>query len=314
MAWRKALHDGLVEGSALPGEDGRKVAELRRSDPRPDGRPNRWPARSSSAPIPPSGTARYANNGWLQELAEAAHQADLGQRRADRAGDGAEARRGDRGRRRAHARRPQGRGARLGHAGTGRGLRHRPLRLRPHARRPRRRRRGLRRVRAARERGALGARRASRSRRRCGAPRSRRRSTTTAWKDATSSAPSRPRSTARTRGRREDGRAAAGPEGHALPDAADRQLRLGPLDRPVDLRRLQRVRHRLPVGEQHPGRRQGRGRARPRDAVDPHRPLLQGRPRQPRDRPPAGDLHALRERAVRDRSARSPRPSTAPKA
>ena len=68
----------------------------------------------------------------------------------------------------------------------------------------------------------------------------------------------------------------------------------------VDLRRLQRLRHRLPVGEQHPRRRQGRGRARPRAPVDPHRPLLQGRPRQPRDRPPARDLHALRGRAVRD--------------
>ncbi len=57
---------------------------------------------------------------------------------------------------------------------------------------------------------------------------------------------------------------------------------------------------RLPVGEQHPGRRQGRGRARAGAAVDPHRPLLRGRARQPRDRPPARDLHALRGRAVRN--------------
>ncbi len=40
---------------------------------------------------------------------------------------------------------------------------------------------------------------------------------------------------------------------------------------------------------------------RPRDALDPRRPLLRGRPRRPRDPPPAGPLHALRERAVRGR-------------
>ena len=105
-----------------------------------------------------------------------------------------------------------------------------------------------------------------------------------------------------------------GPKGHDVSAAADRQLRVGPLDRPLGVRRLQRLRHRLPVGEQHPGRRQGRGRPRARDAVDPDRPLLQGRPRQSRDRPPARHLHALRGRPVRDGVPRWPPPSTAPRA
>ena len=43
------------------------------------------------------------------------------------------------------------------------------------------------------------------------------------------------------------------------------------------LRRLQRLRRRLPGREQHPGGRQGAGGARPRDALDPRRPLLRGR-------------------------------------
>ena len=56
---------------------------------------------------------------------------------------------------------------------------------------------------------------------------------------------------------------------------------------------------RLPVGEQHPGGGEGPGRPRPRDALDPRRPLLRGPAGEPRDLPPAGPLHALRERAVR---------------
>ena len=40
--------------------------------------------------------------------------------------------------------------------------------------------------------------------------------------------------------------------------------------------------------------------ARPRDAVDPHRPLLlRSRPTRPSGRLPAGAVHAVRERAVR---------------
>ena len=59
----------------------------------------------------------------------------------------------------------------------------------------------------------------------------------------------------------------------------------GMSDRPQRLHRLQRVRGRLPGGEQHPGGRQGAGRARPRDALDPRRPLLRRRRRDtPRTR------------------------------
>ena len=99
FGWRKALHDGLVADSASPAKtvtvrDGflqpgtRNAAAVRPDRPLP-ARPDR------------RGTARYSNNGWLQELAETADEADLGERRARRAGDRREARRHDRGRRRA---------------------------------------------------------------------------------------------------------------------------------------------------------------------------------------------------------------------
>ncbi len=65
-----------------------------------------------------------------------------------------------------------------------------------------------------------------------------------------------------------------GPHDTMYPQLPARQLRLGHGDRPLDVRGLQRLRHRVPVGEQHPGRRQGAGPARPRHAVDPDRPLL----------------------------------------
>ena len=58
------------------------------------------------------------------------------------------------------------------------------------------------------------------------------------------------------------------------PDVQVRGLHVGHGDRPERLHRLQRVRRRLPGGEQHPGGRQGPGAARPRDALAPHRPLL----------------------------------------
>ena len=56
-------------------------------------------------------------------------------------------------------------------------------------------------------------------------------------------------------------------EGHAWGMAIDLNV----------LRRLQRLRRRLPGREQHPGGGQGAGGARPRDALDPRRPLLRGR-------------------------------------
>ena len=52
------------------------------------------------------------------------------------------------------------------------------------------------------------------------------------------------------------------------------RVRLGNGDRPQHLHRMQRLRGGLPVGKQHPGRRQGAGGEGARDALDPHRPLL----------------------------------------
>ena len=76
----------------------------------------------------------------------------------------------------------------------------------------------------------------------------------------------------------------------------------GMVDRPDRLHRLQRLRRRLPGGEQHPRRRQGAGRRRPRDALAARRPLHQRPGRRARRVPlPAGAVHALRERAVRVR-------------
>ncbi len=69
-----------------------------------------------------------------------------------------------------------------------------------------------------------------------------------------------------------------------VPRAQVRGARLGHGDRHERVRRLQRLRHRLPVREQHPGGGEGPGRPRPRDAVDPRRPLLRG-PRRRAPRP-----------------------------
>jgi molybdopterin-containing oxidoreductase family iron-sulfur binding subunit len=76
------------------------------------------------------------------------------------------------------------------------------------------------------------------------------------------------------------------------------------IDRPHVLHRLRHVHPRVPVGEQHPGRRQGAGRPRPGDAVDPRRSLLRRHARRrqlDRHVPPARTVHAVRERAVRAR-------------
>ena len=81
--------------------------------------------------------------------------------------------------------------------------------------------------------------------------------------------------------------------------------RLGDGDRPDGVHRVQRVRRRLPVGEQHPRRRQGPGARPAQHALDPDRHLLRDRgirPRldqRPRDALPAGAVHALREGPVR---------------
>ena len=90
--------------------------------------------------------------------------------------------------------------------------------------------------------------------------------------------------------------------------------RLGHVDRPQLLRGLQRLRHRLPVREQHPGGGQGPGRPRPRDALDPRRPLLRGPAREPR-RPTTSPSSACTARTPPARwSARSPPPCTATRA
>ena len=81
-----------------------------------------------------------------------------------------------------------------------------------------------------------------------------------------------------------------------------RQACLGHVDRLDQVHRLQRLRGRLPGREQRAGRGQGPGGTGPRNALDPHRPLL---PRQrrggrgPAGRPPAGGVPAVRERPVR---------------
>ena len=54
-------------------------------------------------------------------------------------------------------------------------------------------------------------------------------------------------------------RGAAPPAAHAAARERVRRLRLGHGDRPHQVHRLQRLRHRLPGGEQHPHRRQGAG-------------------------------------------------------
>jgi molybdopterin-containing oxidoreductase family iron-sulfur binding subunit len=69
---------------------------------------------------------------------------------------------------------------------------------------------------------------------------------------------------------------------HALPRAQEGRVRLGHGDRPQRLHRLRRLRHRLLGREQHPGRGQVGGAARPRDALAAHRPLLQGDPGNPK--------------------------------
>ena len=69
---------------------------------------------------------------------------------------------------------------------------------------------------------------------------------------------------------------------HDLSRLQIRRLRLGHVDRPEPLHRLQRLRGRLPVGKQYRRRGQGSGDARARHALDPHRHVFPRRPRQSR--------------------------------
>ncbi len=67
------------------------------------------------------------------------------------------------------------------------------------------------------------------------------------------------------------------------------------------LHRVHRLRRRLPGREQHPGGRQVPGRPGPRDALDPHGPVLLGPDGVTGDGEPAHVLPALRDRALRVR-------------
>ena len=93
-----------------------------------------------------------------------------------------------------------------------------------------------------------------------------------------------------------------------------RRARVGPRGEPVVLHRLQRLRRRLPVREQHPDDRQGPGAARPRDALDPDRPLLRGLPREPGSCTTSPSCACTASRRPARSSARSPPRRTARKA
>ncbi len=275
-----------------------------RSPPRPTTRPRaRLPPRSRSLC-----DGRFANNGWLQELQQAPHQADLGQR--------------------GHRRRPRPRsssgcvtpeetvaGPRHGRGGAQVSAAARcraPVWVLPghpdgavtvHL--------GHGRTRAGRVGTGIGFnayalrtsdapwfgagprdREDGRSPRSSPAPRTTGASTDAAQArtSVTSSAPP-PRPS--TRGPAPHPRHGPRPRGRASPSTrAPSQVRgprLGHGDRPQLLRGLQRLRDRLPVREQHPRGGQGPGGPRPRDALDPRGPLLRG---------PA--------------ETRAPRPSTSP--
>ncbi len=89
-----------------------------------------------------------------------------------------------------------------------------------------------------------------------------------------------------------------------VPEYRVHRLQVGHGDRPHVLHRLRGMHDGLRRGEQHPGCRQGPGLPGPRDALDSRRSLLHGRSGARGHgaiRPPAGAVHAVRERAVRAR-------------
>ena len=318
--WRKAVHDGVVPDTARRPSKPSWVERSRRLaqdalPPPPGGRPSAL--ELVFRPDPTIYDGRFANNGWLQELPKPHDQADLGQRRADRPATAE--RLGLDNERRGRARRSTA--ARVQRAGV------------DHARPRGRRRHGAPRLRPARA-PARSATASASTPTRC-APATRRGSAA-----GSSLAQDRRRTIALacTQDHHTHGRARPGARRHARASTARdprlratstrtraervacirrlqvRGLRLGHGHRPQRLHRLQRLRRRLPGGEQHPGGRQGPGVARPRDALDPHRPLLRGRPRQSRDRT-TSRCSACTARTRRARSsARWTRPCTAPRA
>ena len=105
------------------------------------------------------------------------------------------------------------------------------------------------------------------------------------------------------------------PSIHKPVDYSSQAYKWGDGDRPQQLHRLQRLRHRLPGREQHPGRRQGGRPQGPRDALDPHRPLLSaGAVERPRRSSSSRCCACTARRRPASTSARSTRPSTAPRA
>ena len=68
-AWRKALHDGWVDGTAFTREDVRRRLQYRRSaERRPGARRAVAALEIRFLPDPSLYDGRYANVGWLQEL------------------------------------------------------------------------------------------------------------------------------------------------------------------------------------------------------------------------------------------------------
>ena len=105
----------------------------------------------------------------------------------------------------------------------------------------------------------------------------------------------------------------AAEDAHAVSRLQVRRLQVGHGDRRQRVHRLQRLHGRLPVGEQHSGRRQGTGAARPRDALAPGRHVLSRADATTRRRT-SSRCRACTARTRRARSsARSARPCTATK-
>jgi MoCo/4Fe-4S cofactor protein with predicted Tat translocation signal len=88
------------------------------------------------------------------------------------------------------------------------------------------------------------------------------------------------------------------------PGMGIQQLPLGDGHRPHDVHGLQHLHDCLRRREQHPGRRQGPGESRARDALDPRGSLFRGQPGRSeldRNAPSAGAVHAVRRRTMRAR-------------
>ena len=260
---------------------------------------------------------RFANNGWMQEAPDPMTQARLGQRRADESGDGRRTRR--RGRRHRHPER-DGANMQCRRSWCSLAMRTIPFRSRSDTG-------GVAAVGVGKAIGSgahghphvgcvSGTRPDSRlshaAARKCSLATT---SITTRWRAGRSCA--RPAWTSTGRTRRSSRRSPRIPELFSL--YSEHRLRPGPPvghgDRPQRLHRLQRLHGRLPGREQHPDRRQGAGAARPRDALDPHRPLLR---RRRRTSPQVGASSRCRASSARTRrarrSARSARRRTAPRA